>query len=116
MKSKLSPEQSHRLIELGVDPSRASGSAKVYEPIDDNHRWESETPIFTLTDILSILPKTFLLHGDICQLEIKWHGDEWVAKYDDSESDYFYTEHSPELSDALYELLVWTIEHRYIKL
>lgn len=49
MKTNLTPEQSDRLIELGVDPSMAS---EVHPYSDDVSQWTNRgDPIFTLTDI-----------------------------------------------------------------
>lgn len=105
MKDRLTPEQSQRLIELGVDPSKASGNTEYGAWADSEHG----KPIFDLSDILSLLPKTISLHGDTCQFEIKWHCGEWIAKYDDPESCYFHSEYSFEFIDALFELLCWVL-------
>lgn len=111
MKTELTLEQSARLIELGVDPSRASESAKVYESIDTDHRWESVVPIFRFTDILWLLPKEIEKDresGSFARdiLIIRWSGNFWIAGYS-----WRVEKIAAELIDALFELLVWVLEN-----
>lgn len=109
MKSKLTPEQSDRLIELGVDPSKASEKTKVYEPIDVNHRWESKVPIFDLSDVLSLLPPEIDTHPCRGTLGMVYHCGQWRVGYSNYKVFCDYTKVAPELIDALYELLCWTL-------
>lgn len=117
MKSKLTPEQSQRLVELGVDPCRASEKARVYETIDTHHRWESGVPIFALSDILSLLPKEIRNEELEVKLVIEGLDDHWRASYvfiGSFDVRQYYD--APELIDALFELLVWCITNKHIEL
>ena len=59
LKTQLTPEQSAKLIELGVSPERASkrNSSVAYGNGARGIMKVPETPIFTLTDLVSPLPK-----------------------------------------------------------
>lgn len=56
MKLTLTPEQSQRLIELGVDASKAS-DFEYLDPYGLDDTIPTGVPIFDLSDILSLLPK-----------------------------------------------------------
>lgn len=99
MKTKLTLEQSARLIELGVPQSNASG-IETYRPCEGR-------PIFTLADMLELLPKTL---NDECCLNIYTYGHDWIAYYGGHK-----TKRAPELIDALNELLVWCIDNKHIE-
>lgn len=120
MKTNLTPEQSQRLIELGVDPKLASESTKVFEPIDANHRWESEVPIFTLSDILSLLPKEmYSEERDIfyrLNIEMGNFSSSVCYKHYGYTQTFGPTKTAPELIYALFELLVWCITNKHLKL
>ncbi len=121
MKTELTPEESARLIELGVDPNLASGNRYTISEtkeycgysreiividgyLDD---YLSQEQFFTLTDILAILPKEI---DCFSSLEIGTDNGEWYAEYDalnHKGSCVF----APELIDALYQLLIWCINN-----
>lgn len=118
IKDKLTLEQSQRLIDWGIDPTEASEKAKVYETIDAKHRWESEMPVFSLSDILRLLPR------EIRDAEIWEHfyltietdcNNTWLATYREYCGGEIVMEIgekvAPELIDALYELLVWVLQN-----
>lgn len=133
MKTQLTAEESAKLIELGVSPERASEreSSVAYGNGARGIMKVPKTPIFTLADILDILPKEIEVDSpnadkgiDIedCYLCTQWcmNGDyadnhQWCA---------FYTPGfqligdctAPELIDALYSLLLWCLEKGYVKL
>ncbi len=95
MKTRLTPSQSQCLIELGVDPSKAS----------------------ELADILSLLPKMMKYKGDPYGLNIEWD-DNWAASYFNAvkfimpnEEGTMAYESATELIDALYKLLVWLLKN-----
>lgn len=120
MKDKLTPEQSQRLIELGVDASKASKVHHV-DPYGLDDAVATNQPIFDLSDVLSLLPKEIKHKGDPYGLDINWD-DSWSASYFNAVN--FVTpykegsiafEQAPELIDALYELLVWCIANKYLK-
>lgn len=116
MKTKLTPEQSQRLIELGIDPSKASENTEYGAWADSEHG----KPIFKLTDILSLLPKELCdwsngIRSD-CHLSMYGYNKTWGAMYRlDSGDDYLVVFESSELIDALFELLVWCITNKYLK-
>lgn len=121
MKDKLTPEQSQRLIVLDVDPSKASEKFKAYEPIDANYRWESEVPIFRFTDLLELLPKEIILSFTTmtCRLILEWMPTmkKWHGAYKHIEKEWLAASFiRDEPIDALYELLVWCITNKYLKI
>ncbi|MCM1225202.1 MAG: hypothetical protein NC548_63195 [Lachnospiraceae bacterium] len=111
MKSELSIDKSARLIELGVDPSKASGVVYT-DPYGLGDAIEPK--VFTLTDILSILPKWIKHRHYLCYLEmgVDRYSEAWFARYASEhgvdEADSFQC--SEELIDCLYNLLVWLLE------
>jgi len=119
MRTKLTIEQSNRLIELGVNPYLASSKVVGKHPITEN---ELQYPIFTIADLLSILPKKIeaeIQHvRRIVQLEVRWIEDCWLVRYSDIHDDIIDDKTNPklayELIDALYSLVVWCIENKYL--
>lgn len=67
--------------------------------------------IFTLTDILLILPKEILVENRPEPISIYWNGKEkgWSAYYPFASTPKIV---EPELIDSLYQLLIWTIENK----
>ena len=119
MKTNLTPEQSQRLIELGVDPSKASDFEEldVTDPNDPNQFLELEYyRLFTLSDILSLLPKEIANEdGDPYGLQMDYD-NKWEACYFNwvnftmvCMEGSMHSEFAPELIDALFELLCWTL-------
>ena len=106
-KSILTPEQSATLISKGISADKTSfdscatavGSA-VRTPIH---------PIFTLADILSLLPKHI---GDFGNLMMDFNNlyGEWDVCYELSE----YMQSETELIDALFSILCWAIEKDFL--
>ena len=128
MKTLLTPEESQRLIELGVDPKMAS--MKEFIPIHPevlkgNVEYAKPwgwMPKFRLEDILSILPKEI----DGYELNMSANKCEYFVSYilwdTMDEGDYikdilsFKQFSAPELIDALNSLLIWCIDNKYINL
>ncbi len=111
MKTELTIEQSRRLIELGVDPNKASEIKEFDDPVS---KWiHRGAPIFTLADLLVMLPKNIVVDGVTLNLTIEWHYKQWCIFYIGSHypSKSFY---HVELIDAIYSLLIWLIENRYL--
>lgn len=121
MKSELTIKESAKLIDLGIAPRLASTRKVEYD--------ENFTPcyhaVFTLIDILAILPKN--IDGNVidiisAQVDIEKEDikDGWLACYVDKESIVTYGKDSifqaGELIDALYQLLCWVISNGYINL
>ena len=147
MKTALTVEESARLIELGVDPKMASMvswkqtqnwerksvlpnkehlSSKPFEPIVMGFERFEVKDVFTLADILSILPKEI---GHMRILTINSTDTLYFAFYAHWEKEYMDSCEekvihgindkafsAPELIDALYELLIWCLEQKIIKL
>lgn len=122
MKTELTVEQSAKLIELGVDVKLAS--VKKFVPIHPevlkgNAEYAKPwgwKPKFTLADILSILPKEIKIHRDGDNLSMIYHCSQWRVGYTNCAEYCNHTKVAPELIDALYQLLIWTIENNYVKL
>lgn len=126
MKTELTLEQSAKLIELGVDASLAS-KCQVQHEADfevetkivphDEFCYEMASlnpqPIFTLTDILTILPKEVIYNRVSENLTIFIDNNKSTATYpfyNSNDADF----ESPELIDSLYQLLIWTITNGYL--
>ena len=122
MKTQLTAEESAKLIELGVSPERASesNSSVAYGNGARGIMKVPETPIFTLADILDILPKEINAFGIPARLQMYNHPAEyWTASYVTYDGGTL-TYQNPcsaekELIDALYSLLVWCLEKGYVK-
>lgn len=113
MKTTLTIEQSAELIKRGVSADKASydscatsvGST-VRTPIQ---------PIFTLTDLLSLLPKHIPFANAEWYLNIQWDilDNKWHVQYLDFDhyDEVVKEEEAPELIDALYLLTLAVINH-----
>lgn len=117
MKAKLTIKQSRRLIELGVPTEKASGALpnRTFCAAKDYY------DVFTITDLLEILPKDE--YTTICFRFLASTTDErgnrlknvWCAEYDSILNGVDRCFYSPELIDALFELVVWCVENGYLK-
>lgn len=124
MKTQLTAEQSAKLIELGVSPERASmrESSVAYGNGARGIMKAPETPIFTLSDLIGILPKKITFgHRTNCRLKMQpiisskdRITEVWQACY--LHTSLKANAESPELIDALYSLLVWCLEKGHVKL
>lgn len=117
MKTILTIQESAELIKRGVGTNKASGTYV--------GRWEhssegpfadpdSVEPLFTLADLLSLLPKKI---DDTYRLKIQscdW--PTWTVCYTDFQSGAKGWHQSMELIDALYKLLLWSIDNNHVKL
>lgn len=99
VKTELTREQSQHLIDLGVPKEKASSVEQI--PDYDN-------PIFTLTDLLDLLPKR-LENAPAFTLFIAWRWDnKIIAHYDNGRG--FPVRRRlirTELIDALYDAACW---------
>lgn len=123
MKTQLTAEQSAKLIELGVSPERAS---EIKVEVKESSRGcpniycsEVKRPIFTLADLVSLLPKS-IEHGDYAEAKLniytRPHRREcWVAKYIVYAKTIPYDGAGNELIDALYEVLYKLLDN-HVKL
>lgn len=116
MKTTLTPEQSATLRAKGVSADKASEKKREYTSLGTPIGY---TPIFTLTDMLSLLPKS-IEHNGYAEAKLniytRPHRREcWVAKYIVSAKTIPYDGAGEELIDALYEVL-WKLLDNHVKL
>lgn len=128
-KQCLDIEQMQHLKELGVDISKAYWSRVVRLkedsdsksiPVSSNDSGlclitenVEKIPIFTLQDILDLLPTTV---DDDYRLYIDKGLVLWAVGYVDAVSEEIYEDfRQRDLIDAAYEMLCWCIENGYIK-
>ena len=118
MKTTLTIEQSAELIKRGV----SEGIVTTRIPKVNGRGFIVEySPIFTLTDLLSLLPNNYpgdeLDSGDkrvyLTITAVDWN--RWMAKYSTVNKVIAARIHD-EMIDAVYELLLWTIDHNHVKL
>lgn len=121
MKTTLTIEQSNTLIRMGVPNNKASDFEAVSStnPRGIGGQVMMARPIFTLTDLLSLLPKS-IEHGGYAEAKLniytRPHRREcWVAKYIVSAKTIPYDGAGEELIDALYEMLCKLIDN-HVKL
>lgn len=121
MKTTLTIEQSAELIKRGVSADKASMSNTTMQAAVDARgivRMPRQ-PIFTLADLLSLLPKIIEYNGYAeAKLNIytRPHRREcWVAKYIVSAKTIPYDGAGEELIDALYEV-IWKLLDNHVKL
>ena len=116
MKQALSIQQSAELIKRGVSENRATSS--VWCPSENAYIHK----IFTLVDLLSLLPTeiitdTRFCKNETCPIIIRWDytmgiwlvGYELVSLPDGVGKD-------SEFIDALFSTLLWCIDHNHVKL
>ena len=130
MKTQLTAEESAKLIELGVSPERASETrmdfngtyayvhgeeAQTVKDCVNGYFYVEECRIFTLADILDILPKKVKIHRDGDTLSMIYHCGQWRVGYSNCAEYCNHTKVAPELIDALYSLLLWCLEKGYVK-
>lgn len=100
MKTTLNIEESQRLIELGVDPKLASAWAFIDTTDESAPEFfldYEEYRVFTLTDILSILPKETKIHRDGDNLSMIYHCGQWRVGYTNCAEYCNHTKVAPEL-------------------
>lgn len=127
MKQTLSVEQSATLIAKGISADKASKGEKIYKPTtlqngSTKRVFDGYAPIFTLADIISLLPKK--IHKDNYYLDLSYGFGNWTASYikwDDCDEGTYIRDTqgektADELIDALNELLLWTVDNNHIDL
>lgn len=113
MKTTLTIEQSADLIKRGVSVDKAS----VKYPIDAPYRTSGiyVASVFTIADLLSLLPKHIPFANAEWYLNIQWDisWGKWYVQYLDFDHDdeVVKEEEAPELIDALYLLTLAVINH-----
>lgn len=119
MKTTLTVEQSAELIKRGVSEDIVTTIIPVVNGRGFVYKY---SPIFTLTDILSLLPKKITFgHRTNCRLKIQpiisskdRISEVWQACY--LHTSLKANAEATELIDALYKLLLWAIDHNHVKL
>lgn len=119
MKTTLTIEQSAELVKRGVSPERAT-RVPLCATSPDEPRWSE--PIFTLTDMLSLLPKeviadTRFCKNETCPINIRWDYTMgiWFVVYELVSLPDGIGEDS-ELINALFSTLLWAIDNNHVKL
>lgn len=124
MKTQLTAEESAKLVELGVNASQASEKEKIYVSQQSRDTalmyqvFYHYASIFTLADIIDILPKEIRHNGCTYKLNIDYPPIGMVAaRYNTEEDDLDSLKGylSEELIDVLYSMLLWCLEKGYMK-
>lgn len=121
MKTTLTIEQSAELIKRGVSADKANEWLNTAFD-DSDFEWIMPSPVFTLADLLSLLPKT--INPGRYYLDLSYGFGDWTASYilwDDCDEGTYIRDTqgektADELVDALYKLLLWAIDHNHVKL
>lgn len=112
MKNLLTPEQSAKLRAKGVSADKASEKKREYTSLGTPIGYAS---IFTLADLLSLLPRHIPFANAEWYLNIQWDivDNKWYVQYLDFDHDdeVVKEEEAPELIDALYLLTLAVINH-----
>lgn len=112
MKNLLTVEQSATLRAKGVSADKASEKKPEYT---DLGTFIGNDPIFTLADLLSLLPKHIPFANAEWYLNIQWDilDNKWHVQYLDFDHDdeVVKEEEAPKLIDALYMLTLAVINH-----
>lgn len=119
MKTALTIKQSAELIKRGVNKDKASYDSCATS-VASVVRTTVE-PIFTLTDLLSLLPNNYpgdeLDSGDkrvyLTITAVDWNL--WMAKYS-TINKVIAARANREMIDSVYELLLWAIDNNHVKL
>lgn len=112
MKTTLTIEQSAELIKLGVNANRAT-EIKLYD--DPVSEW-THRGLFTLSDLLSLLPVDIYYEHKTYELAIRFIFEKWHVEYSYGNSDILEIKQANELIDALYEMVLWCLDNNYVKL
>lgn len=121
MKTTLTIEQSAELIKRGVTKDKASEKERIYKPIVAQNGvahniYVSDAPIFTLTDLLSLLPVDVYHKPKTYELAIRFIFEKWHVEYSHDNLDILAITHATELIDALYEMVLWCLDNNHVKL
>lgn len=118
MKRRLTKEQSAHLIEIGVSPHKAS---EIEEYPDEVSQWTGRgAPIFTLCDVIELLPAT--IYSEEREIDYILHIRKGEFQSAASYRHPIYnrgfgpTKNAKEIIDALYELLCLAIKEKHCKL
>lgn len=115
MKTQLDKQQSQHLIDLGVSYKLASTSIGSTAKDKNGGIWSAVYYIFTLTDLLDMLPKEIKIENKEYSLIIEFNSLYAFAFYYRGNTPSLGKKRKEELIDSLYELCVWTLEQGYLK-
>ena len=133
MKQILTPEQMRHLSELGCSTRNASmclirdTEGNRHLSVHDEYCYEASymnpIPVYTLTDIIEMLPSTVNTSGDEYWLEFGKSNlpveiDTYYAVYNslfDHRLVYYGSSKDHELIDVAYKMLCWCLENKYIE-
>lgn len=134
MKTTLTIEQSAELIKRGVRDDKASmvcmdfngtyayvcgEESQTVRDCVNGQFYVEESRVFSLSDLLSLLPKEIEQGNATYELLIEGVETNWRVRYYYADLEvYDYTEafNEEELIDALYNLLLWAIDNNHVKL
>lgn len=126
--SNLSIEKSIRLFnEYQYDIKLATSKAKTYvdglfikeRPLESYEILEGKTvitPVFSIVDLLNLIPKQLEINSKIYNLIFRAVGYSWQAYYKCGKSEILKSFSKPNLVDSLYELMIWCLNKNLIKL
>lgn len=105
MKKHISVEQTNYLIDLGVDADKRSMSINEW---DYNRSAYCTVTVFSLSDMLDIIPKKISYEGWPATIELSWDqiNDGWIIKYISIAGRCLEIKRTSELIDALYQMMV----------
>lgn len=111
MKQHISVEQTNYLIDLGVDANKRSMSINDW---DYNCSAYRSVKVFSLADMLEIIPKEIGHEGWQATIEITWFElyKEWSIRYLSIDGQYLKAKRAPELIDALYQMMVQCLKKK----
>lgn len=119
MKTTLTLQESAALIAKGISAGKAS---EIKEYDDEVSQWTHRgAPIFTLADLLSLLPKHIRIehHHYYLRMNTFVLTDEanpmWIARYITNTAITLHERWAEELIDALYKLLI-SLHNNHVKL
>lgn len=109
MKTQLTEEQSRKLIELGVDYRKASTSISTISS-DGSYYIQH---IFTLADVIDLLPREWILAGRKLNLTIEFEKNRCFLSYRNNGVSITDDEkhRTNELIDCLYYGVLWLIDN-----
>lgn len=113
MKIILTPEQSSTLKSKGIRADKAREKKREYT---DLGTFIGNELIFTLADLLSLLPKE--IENGLYNLELSADKVGWDVIYRSYHEGYepYHIASDKELIDAFYTALLWCIENEYVDL
>ena len=80
-----------------------------------DHSYRKYCGVFTLQDILDLLPNVVISNNKYFKLCIEMSGEKWCIYYYTADTTELISKDDIYLIDAAYEMLCWCIENRYIK-